>query len=130
MERKNKGEKFTYDTPSLIFEGKGIKSPNMLKTQLITRDIRDAIRTSGLNMRPYVLRGYFATALDIAESKGLILHPWRMFIMGYNGDIDARDSTNKRLPPNMIEKMRESYNKCTKYIETVIREPGLRYSPR
>ncbi|MGC9124071.1 MAG: hypothetical protein ACP5IB_08420 [Thermoplasmata archaeon] len=25
----------------------------------------------------------------------------------------------------MIEEMRESYKKCTKYIETMMREPGL-----
>ncbi|WP_291492265.1 hypothetical protein [Desulfurella sp.] len=125
IERKNKGEKFTYDTPLLIFEGKGVKSHIMLRTQLITRDIREAIRNADLNMRPYVLRGYFATALDIAESKGLISHPWRMFIMGHKGDIEARYSTNKRLPPDMIEEMRESYKKCTKFIETVVREPGV-----
>jgi integrase len=125
MERKSKGEKFTYDTPLLIFEGKGVKSHIMLRTQLITRDIREAIRNADLNMRPYVLRGYFATALDIAESKGLISHPWRMFIMGHKGDIEARYSTNKRLPPDMIEEMREAYNKCIKYIETLVREPGV-----
>jgi hypothetical protein len=71
-------------------------------------------------MRPYVLRAYFSTALDIAESKGLISHPWRQFIMGHKGDIEARYSTNKRLPPDMIEEMRESYRKCLKFLETRI----------
>jgi hypothetical protein len=69
-------------------------------------------------MRPYVLRAYFSTALDIAESKGLISHPWRQFIMGHKGDIEARYSTNKRLPPDIIDEMRESYSKCTKFLET------------
>ena len=122
MERKNKGEKLTPESPLLLLDEKGVKSHNMLRTQLITREIRGAIRSAGLTMRPYVLRGYFATALDIAESKGLISHPWRMFIMGHKGDIEARYSTNKRLPPNMIEEMRESYKKCTKYFETAVRE--------
>jgi hypothetical protein len=122
MERKNKGEILTKESPLLVLDEKGVKSHNMLRTQLITREIREAIRSAGLNMRPYVLRGYFATALDIAESKGLISHPWRMFIMGHKGDIEARYSTNKRLPPDMIEEMRESYKKCTKYFETAIRE--------
>ena len=71
-------------------------------------------------MRPYVLRAYFSTALDIAESKGLISHPWRQFIMGHKGDIEARYSTNKRLPPDIIDEMRESYNKSTKFLETRI----------
>ena len=99
---------------------RGIKKNNFLRTNLVTRDIREAIASAGLKMRPYVLRAYFATALDIAESKGLISHPWRMFIMGHKGDIEARYSTNKRLPPDMIEEMRESYKKCTKFFETRI----------
>ncbi|MFP3295835.1 MAG: hypothetical protein RXN81_06890 [Caldisphaera sp.] len=32
--------------------------------------------------------------------------------MGHKGDIEARYSTNKRLPPDMIEEMRESYKKA------------------
>ncbi|MGC8992078.1 MAG: site-specific integrase, partial [Thermoplasmata archaeon] len=117
-ERIKKGEILNENSPLLQFDVRGIKKNKFMRTLLIARDIRDAIRTAGLNMRPYVLRGYFATALDIAESKGLISHPWRMFIMGHKGDIEARYSTNKRLPPDMIEEMRESYKKCTKYIET------------
>ncbi|MEM3191559.1 MAG: hypothetical protein QXH93_04665 [Conexivisphaerales archaeon] len=58
----------------------------------------DAIEKASLKIRPYVLRGYFSTALDIAEIKGLISHPWRQFIMGHNGDIESRYSINKRLP--------------------------------
>ena len=42
--------------------------------------------------------------------------------MGHKGDIEARYSTNKRLPPDMIEEMRESYKKCTKFFETRISE--------
>jgi hypothetical protein len=71
-------------------------------------------------MRPYVLRAYLSTALDIAESKGLISHPWRQFIMGHKGDIEARYSTNKRLPPDIIDEMRESYNKSARFLETRI----------
>lgn len=42
--------------------------------------------------------------------------------MGHKGDIEARYSTNKRLPPDMIEEMRESYRKCLKFIETRVSE--------
>ncbi|MDG6907647.1 MAG: site-specific integrase, partial [Nitrososphaerota archaeon] len=80
---------------------------------------------AGLKMRPYVLRAYFSTALDIAESKGLISHPWRQFIMGHKGDIEARYSTNKgRLPPTMIEEMRKSYKKCEPILSTKSSELG------
>ena len=38
--------------------------------------------------------------------------------MGHKGDIEARYSTNKRLPPDMIEEMRDAYVKASKYFET------------
>ena len=117
-ERRKQGEELTYESPLLQFDVRGVKKNAFLRTRLVTRDIREAIEAAGLKMRPYVLRAYFSTALDIAESKGLISHPWRQFIMGHKGDIEARYSTNKRLPPDMIEEMRESYRKCLKYLET------------
>jgi site-specific recombinase XerD len=124
-ERTKAGEILTAESPLLQFDARGMRTNDYLKTALVTRDIRDAIRRAGLKMRPYVLRAYFATAMDIAESKGLISHPWRQFMMGHKGDIEARYSTNKgRLPPEMINEMRESYRKCTKYLETRITEPS------
>ena len=42
--------------------------------------------------------------------------------MGHKGDIEARYSTNKRLSPDMIEEMRQSYQKCLKYMETRMSE--------
>ena len=119
-ERRRQGEELDYDSPLLQFEEGKVRKNPFLRTTLITRDIRDAIQGAGLKMRPYVLRAYFSTALDIAESKGLISHPWRQFIMGHKGDIEARYSTNKRLPPDMVEEMRESYMKCLKFLETRI----------
>ena len=124
QERIRDGENINYDSPLLQLDNRGIKKNKFLRTPLVTRDIREAIVLAGLNLRPYVLRAYFATALDIAESKGLISHPWRQFIMGHKGDIEARYSTNKRLPSDMIEEMRESYRKCAKYLETRVSEPS------
>jgi len=121
-ERRRQGEELDYDSPLLQFDEGKVKKNLFLRTALITREIREAIQEAGLKMRPYVLRAYFSTSLDIAESKGLISHPWRQFIMGHKGDIEARYSTNKRLPPDMIEEMRESYRKCLKFLETRISE--------
>ncbi|ASI14170.1 integrase [Candidatus Mancarchaeum acidiphilum] len=121
-ERRKQGEELTYESPLLQFDSRGTKKNAFLRTTLVTRDIREAIEQAGLKMRPYVLRAYFSTALDIAESKGLISHPWRQFIMGHKGDIEARYSTNKRLPPDIIDEMRESYRKCLKFLETRISE--------
>ena len=121
-ERRKQGEELTYESSILQFDVRGVKKNAFLRTTLVTRDVREAIELAGLKMRPYVLRAYFSTALDIAESKGLISHPWRQFIMGHKGDIEARYSTNKRLPPDMIEEMRDSYKKSLKYLETRMNE--------
>lgn len=39
--------------------------------------------------------------------------------MGHKGDIEARYSTNKRLPLDMIDEMREAYAKASKFFNTV-----------
>ena len=121
-ERRKQGEELAYESPLLQFDVRDVKTNAFLRTTLVTRDIREAIEQAGLKMRPYVLKAYFSTALDIAESKSLISHPWRQFIMGHKGDIEARYSTNERLPPDMIEEMRQSYQKCLKYMETRMSE--------
>ena len=102
-ERMKIGEKLTPESPLLQFNVRGTKKNDFMRTLLVTRDLRQAIRGAGLKMRPYVLRAYFSTALDIAESKGLISYPWGLFIMRYKGNIEARYRMNKRLPPYMIE---------------------------
>ncbi|MBI2184979.1 MAG: site-specific integrase [Thaumarchaeota archaeon] len=81
--------------------------------------IRTGIRAAGFGWRPYVLKAYADTAFDIAESKGLITHAWRQFFMGHKGDIEARYSTNKgRLPPNMVQEMRDVYKRCEPFMST------------
>ena len=95
-----------------------------LRTQLIGREIRKAIRAAEMVMRPYVLRAYFATALDIAESKGLISHPWRQYLMGHKGDIEADYSTRNRWLPETIEEMRSAYVRASKFFET--EEKGMK----
>jgi len=118
--RANAGEELGAETPLLQVDNKGNKTNPFLRTALVTRDIREAMRGSGFDWRPYVLRSYCDTAFDIAESKGMISHPWRMFFMGHKGDIEARYSTNKtRLPPEMVEEMREAYRKASNLMQTI-----------
>jgi hypothetical protein len=63
--------------------------------------------------------GLLRYAFDVAESKGLISHPWRVFFIGHKGDIEARYSTNKaRLPPIMTEEMREAFKKSSTLMQT------------
>jgi len=124
--RLRQGEKLNADSPIISTDTRGsnIRKTGILATAFLLRDVRDAIEKSGLKFRPYALRVYWASAMDVAEAKGLVSHNWREFWMGHTGDISARYSTNKVLPPDTVEAMRETYKKCEKYITTEIREPS------
>ena len=119
QERAKSGEKLTPQSPLLAFDPRGVRKNKFLRTNLVTRDIKEAIVKAGFSWRPYVLRAYCDTGMIIAESKGLISHPYLQFLMGHKGDIEARYSTNKgRLPPSMIEEMRDAYKKCEPLLST------------
>jgi site-specific recombinase XerD len=123
---KKHKEKLTPNAPVLAFDPRGVKKTNpLLRTSLVTRDIKEAIIKAGFSWRPYVLRSYADTNMIVAEAKGLISHPFLSFLMGHKGDIEARYSTNKgRLPPTMIEEMRKSYKKCEPMLSTQSAELG------
>ena len=116
--RMSNGERFTEKSPVISPYRSTEKS--FLYATKVGDLIRTGIRAAGFKWRPYVLRAYCDTAFDIAEAKGLISHPWRQFFMGHKGDIEARYSTNKgRLPPDMVEEMREAYRRCEPYLQTM-----------
>jgi integrase len=119
--RMKSGEKLTPESPVIghIREGSRL---SFLRTTKLSWEVKLAIKSAGFSWRPYVLRSYCDTAFDIAESKGLVSHPWRQFFMGHKGDIEARYSTNKRLPPSMIEEMRAAYGRCEPFLST--KEPA------
>ena len=55
-----------------------------------------------------------------AESRGKVAHDFRVYWMGHVGSIDARYTTNKRrLPPDLIEEMREAYHRCEPFLSTL-----------
>jgi hypothetical protein len=97
---------------------------SFIRTINIGDAARKAIRKAGFKWRPYVLRSYFATQMMLAESKGLVIRDYRTFFMGHKGDIEAVYTLNKRrLPPDVIEQMRTSYEKTQKYLQTI--EPKM-----
>jgi len=119
QERTKSGERLTPQSPLLAFDPRGTRKNAFLRTALVTRDIKEAMTKAGFTWRPYVLRAYCDTNMIVAESRGLISHPYLQFLMGHKGDIEARYSTNKgRLPPSMIEEMREVYKKCEPLLST------------
>lgn len=115
--RLRDGERLTPDSPvvGLIRPGK----LQFVRTTKLGFEVKKAIKAAGFDWRPYVLRSYCATAFDIAEARGLLSHPWRQFFMGHKGDIEARYSTMKQLPQEMIEEMRSAYGKCEVLLSTI-----------
>jgi hypothetical protein len=96
----------------------GARESRHIATKTVTKEIRDAMR-SRFQWRPYVLRAYFDIQLLVAENHGQISHAYRQFFMGYQGDMEARYTTNKgRLQQQVIEDMRKSFWNCTDYLTT------------
>ena len=88
--------------------------------------IRRPIRRAGFKWIPYVLPRYFGTRLMIAEMHGVIICEFRVFWMGYRGDIEHTCTLNKRLPEDVIEKMRSAYRKAfDKHLITLNRGKNL-----
>ena len=81
-------------------------------------------------MRPYVLRSYFDTNLELAERHGKITDSDRKFFMGRVGDIDRRYTTGKaQLPPDVIEEMRKSFQESSGFLVTEEAKASDHYSP-
>jgi len=118
--RAKSGDELSGDSPLVAPEVRGLRKNKFLRTNLVTRDIKEAILKAGFSWRPYVLRAYFDTNMIIAESEGKASHPYLQFLMGHKGDIEARYSTNKgRLPPGMIEGMRKCSKGCEPFLSTI-----------
>ncbi len=117
-DRVRSKEILTEESPILQYDQDSKREHEVLSTHYLTKAIREVVRSAGFEWRPYVFRAYFATGMDIAESKGMVSHSWRQHWMGHMGDIEAKYSTNKRLPDDILERMRESYSKASKFLET------------
>ena len=71
--------------------------------------IRKRLRSCAINARPYDLRSSFDMSLRLAESRGLIIRDYRVFLMGHKGDIEHRYTLNRhKLPADVIGDMRSS----------------------
>ena len=130
-----KGETLTADSPVVRVElnwekhGRPVNASHhgspFLTTSQITKEIRRYLWTQ-VRLRPYVLRSYFDTNLELAERQGKITASDRKYFMGRAGDIDRRYTTGKaRLPDDVIEAMRKSFHASTSLLITDEgREPG------
>ena len=118
------GENISPDSPIITTDTRGsnIRRSGILATRFILNDVRTSMRNAGLGFRPYALRVYWASSMDVAEAKGIVSHNWREFWMGHTGDISARYSTNKVLPEDTINAMRETYRRCEAHLVTEMKE--------
>lgn len=122
--RIREGENLSPESPIITTDTRGsnTRRTGILATRFILKDVRGSIRSSGLNFRPYALRVYWVSSMDVAEAKGIVSHNWREFWMGHTGDISARYSTNKVLPEDTINAMRETYRRCEPILTTEVQE--------
>lgn len=131
--RMHNGEALTEDSPIIqreipwMMNGKGgaggtnhDDKSSFIRTGKVGEIIRRAIRRAGFSCRPYAFRSYFASRLLVAESEGLMLRDFRVFHMGHKGDIEHRYTVNRHmLPPDLIEKMRGSYRKSQRFLQSM-----------
>lgn len=122
-ERRNSGEVLSPESPLVTFGSKGYGLTNVkliqLSTEHVRRDVRDSMKRSGFNQRPYVLRRYFMQTLSTAELKGFISMEWRLFLSGHSGNIQATYVSEKEnLNPSLEQAVKDAYVKCLKLLET------------
>lgn len=117
------GEKLEPGSP--LIAALKIKGTTNVTTTKIREEIKQAIVTAGFSWRPYVLRRYFEVSMMSAEHDRLILSEWRQFWMGHAGTIESTYSVNKRLPPEVIERMRQAYSQAAEKHLVTVRESTI-----
>ena len=116
--RISRGEKLTPDSP-LITPLQSPLAGKHIRTTNIGDMMKKPIRIANLDFRPYNLRRYFLTRLMMAEADGLIIRDYRLFWAGHTGDIQHTYTVNKGLTDDVVEKMRDAYEKAAdKYLIT------------
>jgi hypothetical protein len=128
-ERIVSGEKLSPSSPLLASLRAAGETPaaegRFVTTKALTFDLRDAIRGVGLRFRPYALRSRFSTVCMLGEQYGTVTHQVREFWMGHGlHSIENRYTLGKRLPENVIEKMRSAYERTLTYISTSASPPA------
>ncbi len=115
-ERMRNGEKLGPDSDLVSPKWSNKKFVRSLN---ISDGIRTSIRKAGFHWRPYVLRAYCDTRLLMAESKKLMVFSYRQFLMGHQGTMEARYTTNKgKLPEDLIEDIRTAYKSSQQFLQT------------
>jgi hypothetical protein len=122
-ERLAMGEKLGPDSAVIapdmsynVYRGRN-NGKKFLPTKRISKDIRDTFRPRFL-WRPYVLRAFFDTQLLMAESRGKMVHDFRVFFMGHKGSMESRYTTNKGVLPNaLVNEMKSAFKRSQEFLD-------------
>lgn len=124
--RMRNGEELTPNSPIVVsIKFHHAMHNEHIRTTNISDSMRAPIREAGFDWRPYILRTYFDTRMMMAEADGLIIRDWRVFWMGHKGDIEHVYTLNKKLPRDLVEKMRGAFAKAAdRYLVTRTKQDG------
>jgi hypothetical protein len=118
-ERINQGESIGQSSHVIAYSKVALRGDRFVKSAKIGKLVRETIRRAGFRLRPYVLRDYFDTRLMHAEEDRLLIRDYRTFCMGHKGDIEHTYTVGKnQLPRDTVERMRDSYERAMKFLET------------
>lgn len=121
--RMTHGETLNGDSPVIspneYEDGRTVRRSKkaFLPAQRVSEKIRRVFRPK-FAWRPYVLRAYFDTQLLIAESRGRMIHDFRVFFMGHSGTMESRYTTNKGvLPVVLVNEMSDAFARSEEYLD-------------
>lgn len=81
----------------------------------VQRMVKRVFKKAGFPFRPYVLRSYFATAIDNVRT---IPFTHQQFFMGHSGPVEMTYTVHKRLPEWQVEEMRREFLDMERYLST------------
>ena len=111
-QRRADGEELSPDSP-LIHTTSTRNDNRFITRNSITTPIRTAIRLAGHNMRPYDLRHYFQSRMQIAETRGLVPRAMHRSWMGHMVDMAARYGiARSNLDDDLLAESRIAYSRC------------------
>ena len=123
LRREKRGESLTIESPLVAVEegwldrGFRLSTGNRhVRSKTISQDIRSAIGGIG-KWRPYDLRHYFLTWLNLAVARGACNEGYRIYWAGQRAKTaDVYDLYKDDIPSAIIEDMREQYAQAQEYL--------------
>jgi len=123
LRREKRGESLTIESPLVAVEegwldrGFRLSTGNRhVRSKTISQDIRSAIGGIG-KWRPYDLRHYFLTWLNLAVARGACNEGYRIYWAGQRGKTaDVYDLYKDDIPSAIIDDMREQYRQAQEFL--------------